>query len=136
MRDSFANRVSLILFTLFVLPFKYSSKPSSKARTSTNPETIRSQALPSILCRPKASPCETISKEYDLEYGSAVIEMHRDSIQPGQKVVLVQHRSHIPKNNPFLRKIRNTPNIFFHFFHPFMLLSLICTSFPCIKVYP
>lgn len=34
-------------------------------------------------------PCETISKEYDLEYGSAVIEMHRDSIQPGQKVVLV-----------------------------------------------
>ena len=29
-------------------------------------------------------PCETISAEYDLEYGSAVIEMHKDSIQPGQ----------------------------------------------------
>ena len=27
--------------------------------------------------------------EYDLEYGSAVIEMHKDSIKPGQKVVLV-----------------------------------------------
>ena len=26
---------------------------------------------------------------YDLEYGSAVIEMHKDSIKPGQKVVLV-----------------------------------------------
>lgn len=34
-------------------------------------------------------PCETISMEYDLEYGSAVIEMHKDSIKPGQKVVLV-----------------------------------------------
>ena len=34
-------------------------------------------------------PCETVSKEYDLEYGSAVIEMHKDSIRPGEKVVLV-----------------------------------------------
>lgn len=34
-------------------------------------------------------PCETISMEYDLEYGSAVIEMHKDSIKPGQKVVVI-----------------------------------------------
>lgn len=34
-------------------------------------------------------PCETISEKYDLEYGSAEIEMHRDSILPGQKAVLV-----------------------------------------------
>lgn len=34
-------------------------------------------------------PCETISANYDLEYGSAEIEMHKDSIQPGQKAVLV-----------------------------------------------
>ena len=34
-------------------------------------------------------PCVTVSMEYDLEYGSAVIEMHKDSIKPGQKVVLV-----------------------------------------------
>lgn len=34
-------------------------------------------------------PLETISKEYDLEYGSSVIEMHKDSIKQGQKVVLV-----------------------------------------------
>ena len=34
-------------------------------------------------------PCETISEEYDLEYGSAVIEMHKDAIRPGQKVVIV-----------------------------------------------
>lgn len=34
-------------------------------------------------------PCETISKEYDLEYGSATIEMHKDAILPGQKVVVI-----------------------------------------------
>lgn len=34
-------------------------------------------------------PCETISMEYDLEYGSATIEMHKDAIKPGQKVVIV-----------------------------------------------
>ena len=34
-------------------------------------------------------PRETVSKSYDLEYGSATIEMHKDSIEPGQKVVLI-----------------------------------------------
>ena len=34
-------------------------------------------------------PCETIEKEYALEYGTAVIEMHKDSIKPGQKVVII-----------------------------------------------
>ena len=34
-------------------------------------------------------PCETVSVEYDLEYGSAVIEIHKDAIKPGQKVVII-----------------------------------------------
>lgn len=34
-------------------------------------------------------PREVVWQEYELEYGSAVIEMHRDAIKPGQKVVLV-----------------------------------------------
>lgn len=34
-------------------------------------------------------PLETISREYDLEYGSATIEIHKDAIKPGQKVVVV-----------------------------------------------
>ena len=34
-------------------------------------------------------PCETIEAEYELEYGSAVIEMHKDAIKPGQKVVII-----------------------------------------------
>ena len=34
-------------------------------------------------------PCETVQKSYALEYGTATIEMHKDSIRPGQKVVLI-----------------------------------------------
>ena len=34
-------------------------------------------------------PREVISADYELEYGQATIEMHRDSIQPGQKVVII-----------------------------------------------
>ena len=34
-------------------------------------------------------PCETISREYALEYGTAKIEIHKDAIKPGQKVLIV-----------------------------------------------
>lgn len=34
-------------------------------------------------------PAEVISREYALEYGTATIEMHKDAVQPGQKVVIV-----------------------------------------------
>lgn len=34
-------------------------------------------------------PCETVTQSYDLEYGSAEIEIHRDAIRPGQKVAII-----------------------------------------------
>lgn len=34
-------------------------------------------------------PAEVISREYALEYGTATIEMHKDALRPGQKVVIV-----------------------------------------------
>lgn len=34
-------------------------------------------------------PRETVSETYDLEYGTATIEVHKDDILPGQKVLLV-----------------------------------------------
>jgi adenine phosphoribosyltransferase len=43
-----------------------------------------------ILVRKKGKlPRETISQKYDLEYGQAEIEIHKDAVKPGQKVVLV-----------------------------------------------
>src|SRR5215217_6942989 len=34
-------------------------------------------------------PSETIRVSYDLEYGSDALEMHRDAIEPGQRVLIV-----------------------------------------------
>ena len=34
-------------------------------------------------------PRETVSAEYDLEYGKAEIEIHKDAIAPGQRVVII-----------------------------------------------
>lgn len=34
-------------------------------------------------------PAEVVSKDYSLEYGTATIEMHKDAVKPGQKVVIV-----------------------------------------------
>lgn len=34
-------------------------------------------------------PFETIEETYDLEYGTATIEIHKDAIVPGQRVVIV-----------------------------------------------
>lgn len=34
-------------------------------------------------------PCETVAIEYELEYGTATIEIHKDAIKPGQRVLIV-----------------------------------------------
>ncbi len=39
--------------------------------------------------KPGKLPCDTIRYEYGLEYGTDVLEIHKDAIQPGQKVVIV-----------------------------------------------
>ena len=45
---------------------------------------------PLALIRKKGKlPCETVSASYALEYGFAEIEMHKDSISKGQKVILI-----------------------------------------------
>ena len=48
------------------------------------------QKKPFVLIRKAGKlPRETVSVSYELEYGSATIEMHKDSIRPGQKVLIV-----------------------------------------------
>ncbi|MDR3074529.1 MAG: adenine phosphoribosyltransferase [Candidatus Methanoplasma sp.] len=43
-----------------------------------------------VLVRKKGKlPRETISESYELEYGKSTLEMHRDSIKKGQRVVIV-----------------------------------------------
>src|SRR5438045_1236276 len=39
--------------------------------------------------KPKKLPAETARVTYQLEYGSDTLEVHRDAIQPGQRVIIV-----------------------------------------------
>jgi len=39
--------------------------------------------------KPGKLPAETISYEYELEYGTDTLELHKDAIQPGQKVAII-----------------------------------------------
>ncbi|MBI1390310.1 MAG: adenine phosphoribosyltransferase [bacterium] len=42
-----------------------------------------------VLRKPNKLPWETYSQSYDLEYGQATIEVHKDSLQPGETVVVI-----------------------------------------------
>ena len=39
--------------------------------------------------KPGQSPAETISKTYDLEYGTDTLEIHKDAIKPGERILIV-----------------------------------------------
>jgi len=39
--------------------------------------------------KPKKLPAETVKWTYDLEYGQDTLEMHKDAIRPGQRIVIV-----------------------------------------------
>lgn len=39
--------------------------------------------------KPGKLPADVVSASYDLEYGSNTLELHRDAVKPGQRVLLV-----------------------------------------------
>lgn len=46
--------------------------------------------LPLVMARKKGKlPAETLEEEYDLEYGKAVVQIHRDAIEPGSRLIII-----------------------------------------------
>src|SRR5678809_751122 len=39
--------------------------------------------------KPRKLPAETVKWTYDLEYGSDTLEIHKDAIKPGQRIIIV-----------------------------------------------
>ncbi len=53
------------------------------------PSLARALNIPFVLIRKKGKlPADTIAVEYDLEYGSACLEMHKDAIKKGDRVLI------------------------------------------------
>ncbi|MDH5599601.1 MAG: adenine phosphoribosyltransferase [Cyclobacteriaceae bacterium] len=69
-------------------------KPSAIAAMESRgfifgPQLARALDVPFIPVRKKGKlPYQTISHSYDLEYGSAILEMHTDALQPGDKIII------------------------------------------------
>ena len=42
-----------------------------------------------IVRKPGKLPAETISAKYELEYGTDTLEIHKDAIEPGKKVIIM-----------------------------------------------
>jgi len=71
------------------LEFEVVAGPESRGFIFGTPIAYNNKK-PFILIRKAGKlPRETVEISYDLEYGTATIEMHKDSIKPGQKVLLV-----------------------------------------------
>ena len=53
------------------------------------PSLARLLDLPFVLVRKQGKlPGDTMAYSYDLEYGSATLEIHRDALKPGQRVLI------------------------------------------------
>jgi len=63
--------------------------PEARAFVFAAPLALEINAGLVLLRKPGKLPYNTISESYELEYGSNTIEMHCDSIQPGDRVLLL-----------------------------------------------
>ena len=87
--DGFQLAIDLMMKELAGLDFDAIAGTESRGFIFASPIAyLMKKSL--ILVRKKGKlPFDTVSESYDLEYGSAEIEIHSDSIKKGDKVVLV-----------------------------------------------
>jgi adenine phosphoribosyltransferase len=53
------------------------------------PMALRMNAGLCLVRKPNKLPADTYQHTYDLEYGSDAVEIHKDAIEPGQRVLVV-----------------------------------------------
>lgn len=87
--DGFKLAIDGMLECLKDVEFDVIAPAESRGFIFGSPLAYICQKGMSIIRKKGKLPHKTVEESYDLEYGSASIEMHQDSIVPGQKVVLI-----------------------------------------------
>ncbi len=75
--------------TLEALEFDYVLGPESRGFIFGMPVAYEMQKGFIPIRKKGKLPHEVVSQEYELEYGTATIEMHKDALKKGDKVVIV-----------------------------------------------
>jgi len=87
--DGLKLAVDMLTDTIKDLDFDVIIGPESRGFIFSTPIAYKLHK-PFVMIRKKGKlPRETVEKEYELEYGKAVIEIHKDDIKPGDRVVIV-----------------------------------------------
>ena len=87
--DAFHHTIELFVKELEPLDFDLIVGPESRGFIFGTPLAYATKKGFVPIRKPGKLPAETIKYEYRLEYGTDSLEIHRDSIKPGQKVVII-----------------------------------------------
>ena len=88
-KDGFKMAIDGILEKLKDLDFNIVVGPESRGFIFGAPVAYALNKAFVLIRKKGKLPCETISEDYELEYGTATLEIHKDSIKPGDKVVII-----------------------------------------------
>ena len=88
-KDAFKNCIDQMSEILMKLNYDKIASIESRGFVFASPLSYNLQK-PNILTRKKNKlPAEKYSVDFELEYGKATIEIHKDSISPKEKVIIV-----------------------------------------------
>lgn len=88
-KDGFALAVDSLIGMLDGIEFDMIAGSESRGFIFGAPVAYAMNKAFLIVRKAGKLPRETISETYDLEYGTATLEIHKDSVKPGQKVVII-----------------------------------------------
>lgn len=87
--DALTASVDAIVEKLSGLEFDYIAGPESRGFIFGMPVAYKLNKGFIPVRKAGKLPYKTVSKTYSLEYGAATIEIHKDAIKPGQRIVVI-----------------------------------------------
>ena len=88
-KDAFKNCIDQMSKILVKLDYDKIAAVESRGFIFASPVSFN-LSKPIILLRKKNKlPAETYSVDFELEYGKATLEIHKDSINPGEKIIII-----------------------------------------------